>query len=200
MIEVDARGLPCPRPVIEARRALERTESGAVTVLVDSPESRENVTRFARSRGCQVQVAEQDGVFRISIVKARAPKPEQSESPAANTKRSGGEVVVFVTSDRLGTGDDRLGQILMKAFLNTLWDHQPRPSRVMLINSGVRLAVEGSEVLDTLHLLERDGVQVFSCGTCLDYYGVKDKLQVGVVTNMYDIVASLMAAEKVIRI
>lgn len=200
MIEVDARGLPCPRPVIEAKRALEKIEAGEITVLVDSPESRENVTRFARSQGCQVHVTEQDGVFRIGIVKAQAAQPEKSESPASEARRSGGGVVVLVTSDRLGTGDDRLGQILMRAFLNTLWDHQPRPSRLMFINSGVRLAVEGSEVLDTLHLLERDGVRVFSCGTCLDYYGIKDKLKVGAVTNMYDTVASLMAAEKVIRI
>jgi selenium metabolism protein YedF len=104
------------------------------------------------------------------------------------------------TSDRLGTGDERLGEILMKAFLNTLWDNEPKPAKLMFINDGVRLTTEGSEVLDTLRLLEKDGVEIFSCGTCLEYYKLKDDLRVGKVTNMYETVHSLMDAGKVIKI
>ncbi len=190
MIEVDARGLPCPRPVIETKKALEKIEGGAITVLVDSPESRENVQRFAQSQGCQVEVKEKDGVFYLSIVKGEAiqAKPQKTSD------------VVFITTDRLGTGNRRLGEILMKSFLNTLWDASPKPAKLLFINDGVRLTTEGSEVLETLELLGKDGVEIFSCGTCLEYYHLKEKLKVGQVTNMYDTVASLLSAGKVIKI
>jgi selenium metabolism protein YedF len=100
----------------------------------------------------------------------------------------------------LGTGDEELGFILMKAFLNTLWDVSPRPTKIMFLNDGVRLTTEGSDVLDVLHLLENEGVEIFSCGTCLEFYEIKDKLQVGQVTNMYDTVDSLLSAGKIIKI
>jgi selenium metabolism protein YedF len=159
-------------------------------VIVDRSEASENVQRFAQSQGCQVKVTEKDGVFHLDVTKGQ---PEQAE-----TKKTGD--AVFITSDCLGTGDERLGEILMKAFLNTLWDTEPKPGKMIFINSGVRLTTEGSEVLDTLRLLEKDGVQIFSCGTCLEYYKLKDDLRVGQVTNMYEIVHSLMDARKVIKI
>jgi selenium metabolism protein YedF len=187
---VDARGLPCPQPVIKTKKALQEIEKGTITVLVDRSEASENVQRFAQSQGCQVKVTEKDGVFHLDITKGQ---PAQTEAPKTSD-------VVFITSDRLGTGDERLGEILMKAFLNTLWDNEPKPAKMMFINDGVRLTTEGSEVLDTLKLLEKDGVQIFSCGTCLEYYKLKDDLRVGQVTNMYETVHSLMDASKVIKI
>ncbi len=190
MIEVDARGLPCPRPVVETKKALEEIDQGTITVLVDSSESRENVKRFAQSQGCQVEITERDGVFHLSIVKGQSVQVEMKQTSD----------VVLITSDRLGTGDERLGEILMKAFLNTLWDYEPRPAKLLFINDGVRLTTEGSEVLDALHLLEKEGVQIFSCGTCLEYYHLKENLEVGMVTNMYDTVDSLLTAAKVIKI
>ncbi len=114
------------------------------------------------------------------------------------TKKS--PVSVLITSDRLGTGDERLGGILMKAFLNTLWDTEPRPEKMMFINDGVRLTSESSEVLDALNLLEQTGVEILSCGTCLDYYKLREKLKVGQVTNMKATVGSLLTSEKVITI
>jgi selenium metabolism protein YedF len=187
---VDARGLPCPRPVVETKKALEEVEEGVATVLVDSPESRENVKRFAESQGCQVEVVEKEGHFRLEIAKG--------ESQEAARKMSGD--VVLIESDCLGTGDRELGEILMRAFLNTLWDTEPKPTKVLFLNSAVNLTTEGSEVLDTLRLLEEEGVRILSCGTCLEYYGLKEQLRVGQVTNMYDTVSSLIAADKVIRI
>jgi selenium metabolism protein YedF len=187
---IDARGLPCPQPVVKTKKALQEIEKGTITVLVDRPEARENVQRFARSQGCQVKVTEKDGVFHLDVIKGKLAQAEAK-------KRSD---VVFITSDRLGTGDERLGEILMKAFLNTLWDNEPKPAKLMFINDGVRLTTEGSEVLDTLRLLEKDGVEIFSCGTCLEYYKLKDDLRVGKVTNMYETVHSLMDAGKVIKI
>ena len=187
---MDARGLPCPRPVVETKKALEEVEEGVATVLVDSPESRENVKRFAESQGCQVEVVEKEGHFRLEIARG--------ESQEAARKMSGD--VVLIESDCLGTGDRELGEILMRAFLNTLWDTEPKPTRVLFLNSAVNLTTEGSEVLDTLRLLEEEGVRILSCGTCLEYYGLKEQLRVGQVTNMYDTVSSLIAADKVIKI
>jgi len=109
-------------------------------------------------------------------------------------------ITVLITNDRFGIGDARLGEILMKSFLNTLWDSRPRPQRIILMNSGVQLAVEGSDVLDALNLLVKDGVTVLSCGTCLDYYNLRDKLKVGQVTKMPDTVQSLLTADKIIKI
>lgn len=108
--------------------------------------------------------------------------------------------VVLITSDLFGEGDGRLGEILMKAFLNTLWDSESRPESIIFINNGVKLTTEGSEVLDVLNLLEESGVRLLSCGTCLDYYNLREKLKVGQVTNMKATVASLLASEKVISI
>ena len=143
-----------------------------------------------RVRGCQVEITEKDGVFHLKIVKGQQVQIE--------TKKSSD--VVLITSDRLGTGDKRLGKILMKAFLNTLWDTEPEPAKLMFINDGVRLTTEDSEVLETLQMLEKDGIQIVSCGTCLEYYHLKEKLKVGLVTNMYEIVNSLLTAAKVIKI
>lgn len=109
-------------------------------------------------------------------------------------------VVVLITTRCLGSGDEQLGGILMKAFLNTLWDSEPKPERVIFINDGVRLTTEGSEVLDALTLMEQAGVELLSCGTCLDYYNLREKLKVGQVTNMKATVGSLLASEKVITI
>ena len=189
--EVDARGLPCPRPVVETKKALDEIETGTVTVLVDNPESRDNVARFAGSRGCQVEVQEDNGVFRLTVVKETGSEaPEEKEST----------IVVLITSDVFGTGDRRLGEILMKAFLNTLWDAETRPAKLLFMNSAVNLTTEDSEVLETLKLLEKEGVEVFSCGTCLEYYNLKEKLSVGSVTNMYDTVDSLLSADKIIKL
>jgi selenium metabolism protein YedF len=191
IIEVDARGLPCPRPVVETKKALDEIQTGTVTVLVDSPESRDNVARFAGSQGCRVEVHEEEGVFHLTIVKER-----NSEVPGDKK----GTIIVLITSDLFGTGDERLGEILMKAFLNTLWDAKTRPDKLIFINSAVNLTTAGSDVLDTLKLLEKEGVQVFSCGTCLEYYRLREKLSVGSVTNMYDTVDSLLSADKIIKL
>jgi len=190
-IDVDARDLNCPLPVVKTKKALEGIEEGDITVLIERPEGCQNVQRFAESQGCTVDVEEKDGLFYIHIHKE---KTKQAASP-----RQSGDVV-FITTDVLGTGDRQLGEILMKAFLNTLWDAEPKPAKLLFLNDAVRLTTEGSEVLDSLRLLEEAGVEIFSCGTCLEYYELKDKLKVGSVTNMYDTVDSLLSASKIIKV
>jgi selenium metabolism protein YedF len=200
--EIDVRGLPCPRPVISTKKALEEIKEGTITVLVDNPESKENVRRFAISQGCKVKVEEKEDIFHLEITKGRSGEKEEelgTETEKEFDKTMNADVVC-ITTDRFGTGSEELGEILMKAFLNTLWDYQPRPARLLFINSGVMLTIEGSDVLDTLKLLEKEGVEIFSCSTCLAHYGIKDKLRIGKITNMYEMVDALLTAGKVVNI
>jgi len=195
--EIDCRKLNCPLPVINTKKALEEGHD-SITVIVDSIVSRDNVRRFVQSQGHEVKIEDRgDNLYYLQITR----NPEAGKKPvgAANVPTTGG-VVVFITTDQLGIGDERLGGILMKAFLNTLHDSEPKPEKMLFINNGVKLTTEGSEVLDSLAALTADGVQIMSCGTCLNYYGILDKLKFGIVGNMYDIVNSLLEAGKVIKI
>ncbi|MBN2077017.1 MAG: sulfurtransferase-like selenium metabolism protein YedF [Dehalococcoidales bacterium] len=190
-IEIDARGLACPLPVVKTKKALEEIAEGDITVVIERPEGSQNVQRFADSQNCSYKVEERDGLYYIHIHKGKT----ETRELAKNSSN-----VVLITTDRLGTGSEELGKILMKAFLNTLWDASPRPEKILFMNDGVRLTIEGSDVLDTLHLLENEGVEIYSCGTCLAYYELTDKLDVGQVTNMYETVDSLLSSDKVIKI
>jgi selenium metabolism protein YedF len=187
---VDARNLPCPEPVVLTKKFLENSNDGRLTVILNSPESNQNVQRFARSQGCQIEVTEKDGVYTLEILKVRK----------AEEKKAVFQTVMLVASDQLGSGDEALGQLLITGFINTLPEAANKPSKMLFINRGVMLTTEGSRVLDALQQLESEGVQIFSCGTCLNHYQLKDKLKVGKVTNMYDTVESLLDAEKVVRI
>ncbi len=188
--EVDARGLPCPQPVINTKKALEEIEEGTITVLVDSAESRENVQRFAQSQGCRVEITERDGAFCLAITK-------KGTGRTASKKVSD---VFFITSDQLGTGDKGFGEKLMINFINTLGEAASRPAGLIFANSGVRLTTEGSGVLETLRKLELEGVEIKSCGSCLEFYHLTNELRVGTVTNSYEVVETLISAEKVIKI
>ena len=189
--ELDVRGLNCPLPVVRTKKALEGIEEGELIVLIERPDGRENVKRFAESQGCKVIIEEKEGLFYIHIRKEKAVQPS---SPKQNGN------VIFITTARLGTGDQQLGEILMKAFLDTLLYSKPKLSKIIFLNDAVRLTTEKSDVLDSLKLLEEAGVEILSCGTCLDFYQLKDKLEVGIITNMYDTVESLLSSDKVIKI
>ena len=200
--ELDCRKQGCPQPIIDTKKALE-AGNDELRVIVDSIVSRDNVRRFASSQGHKVEIEDKGGgLYHLHIIR----NPEAATKPAgtmANASAAGGMtggVVVFIATDRLGEGDERLGSILMKAFLNTLHDSEPKPAMILFINNGVRLTTEGSEVLDSLEALTQDGVQIMSCGTCLNYYSILDKLKVGIVGNMYDIVNAMLEASKVIKI
>jgi selenium metabolism protein YedF len=109
------------------------------------------------------------------------------------------KVVVYINSQLFGGGDEALGSFLMKAFLKTLLDLEPKPSRLILVNSGVQLAAEGSKVLDTLKGLSEKGVEIVCCGTCIDFYELKGKMGIGLISNMYDIIQSMLEADRVLR-
>jgi selenium metabolism protein YedF len=195
MSEIDCRGKTCPQPVITTRDVLAQLTEGELTIIVDNPSSSENVERFVQTQGYSVEVERRGPDFYLHIQKGKVGKKAKS----AQRKERGEKVVVYINSHLLGIGDEVLGSFLMKAFLKTLFDLERRPDRLILINSGVQLASEDSEVLETFKALSEKGTEIVSCGTCIDFYGLKEKVRVGAISNMYDIIQSLLEADRVIR-
>jgi selenium metabolism protein YedF len=195
MSVVDCRGLACPQPVITTKQALDRMQEGELIVIVDNTVSCNNVERFAKSQGCSVEIKAEGKDFHLHIQKAESSRPAQSPEEEKKVQR----VVVYINSHLMGIGEEALGTILMRSFLRTLLDLETKPSRLILVNAGVRLSSEGSEVLETLQALSDKGVEILSCGTCLDFYGLKEKLKVGKISNMYDIAQSLLEADRLVR-
>ncbi len=193
---VDARGLLCPQPVLLTRDALR--ESDAVTTIVDSDTARHNVTRMAEKAGYTVQAEErEDGVY-LHIHRGEA---APQAAPAPQPPPAGGPLVLVIPSEFMGRGEhEELGQILIRSFLHTLNEVSPLPDVIIFFNSGVKLVVEGSPVLEDLCTLANQGVQILVCGTCLGYYGLKEKVAVGEVSNMYTIAETMLQAGKVISL
>lgn len=195
MKTIDCRNMACPAPVVSTKRALEEAGGETVRVLVDGGAPRENVTRFAANRGFRVAVEEADGGFAITIGSGESTAPAPAEKPARQ-----GRTVMLITSDRLGDGPEELGRLLMKNFIITLLDQESLPDRMMFLNSGVLLTTEGSEVLQALEHLGNRGVEVLSCGVCLDFFHCKEKLAAGTVTNMFTTAEAMLTAGSVIRL
>lgn len=186
---VDARGLACPQPVILARRALEATDKRRITAVVDNEVARDNIVKMAESLSCSVSVEQRGKDIYIHIT-----KPEQY-STALETHEN---VLFLVTADTLGRGNDELGRLLMKNFFYALTEQGGLGKVFIFLNSGVNLTCAGSPILDYLYELQRDGAEILSCGTCLDYYGLRQKLGIGQITNMYAIVEYLQKIPRVI--
>lgn len=202
MRTIDCRGLACPQPVLETKKALEGFVGEEIIVLLDDPASKENVRRFAESQGHRVSVSEDKGVFELRIDRGRK-KGEPicaEEKPKERQSLTSSDFIVFIDADSLGRGSEELGKILIRSFLQTLEQSEAQPQKIILINSGVKLACEGSEVLEDLQEFSLKGIEILSCGTCLDYFGIKKKLRVGRVSNMYEILISLTQTGKVIKI
>ena len=191
MRELDVRGLSCPAPVVSVKQALEESDE-ELLVLLDDGAPRENVRRFAQGRGCSVQEQSHEGYFALTLTGAK----EQS------TKQTGGAggAVLLIGSDRMGDGPEELGRLLMRNFVMALLDCSDLPDRLFLVNSGVILAVTGSEVIEALETLGNRGVEVLSCGICLEFLQKKTALAAGGVTNMFTIAESLLGARSVVRL
>jgi selenium metabolism protein YedF len=183
---IDCRGLSCPAPVLAAKKEIEKRSPTHITIVVDNDASRQNVSRFLETKHYRVSVQEEDGVFTVlgSIDSA----PEQAEEPAA--AKTARKIVVLVTSDTMGRGDDELGTALMGNFLKTLKEMGNELWRLVFLNAGIKLTAEGSPVLETLGELGNDGVTILVCGTCLTHFGLLEHKKVGQTTNMLDIVTA----------
>lgn len=187
MNRLDCRGLACPLPVIETKKALAGA-GDTLEVLVDNQTAKENVIKFATAQQCGVNVENEGDNFSIKIT-----KPAAAKVPA---RQQGGRIWI-ITQDTLGNGSKELGAVLMKSFFYTLTEQEP-PEKLLFINSGVMLTLVDSPVLGHIKTLAEAGADVLSCGTCLDYYAVKDQLAAGGVTNMYAIVEAMSSGRAAI--
>lgn len=192
MNTIDCRGMACPIPVVSVKKALET--SGEIRVLLDDGAPRENVSRFATNRGFTV-LDEQDGNGCCLTITAGT-----IMSTASPVSSKQGDTVLLITSDRFGDGPEELGRLLMKNLIYSLLESGELPSRLLFLNSGVRLTTEGSDVLEALEKLAGMGVVIRSCGLCLDFFGIKDKLLAGGTTNMLSTVETLLSNERIIRL
>ena len=194
---LDCRGLACPQPVIKTKETLEGMPGGILQVMVDNEAASINVWRFAESQGHRVQVDPKDGDYIIEIKKEEKVKPA-NETPIVCSTTQERTMVVYISSEGMGKGDEKLGQILMTAYLDTLSQFAKNISHLIFVNAGVKLAVEGSPVLEQIEGLKSIGVEVLSCGTCLNFFGLLEKLRVGSVTNMMVILETLSGAGKIL--
>lgn len=200
MKTVDARGKLCPVPLIMTKKALmEPDPANGFLVLIDNETSVKNVTRFLQDNGMKVHTELKDAVFHLFVNKPeRIPENVQVEEYCQVETPVKSNLVVAIQRNRLGDGAEELGSILMKAFVNTLPEISVSPKTVVFLNSGIYLALRDSQVIDSLKKLEERKVEILVCGTCLDYYGQKQNLGVGKVSNMYDILERLTQASSVI--
>ena len=193
MIKVNALGDACPIPVVKTKKAMqEAAEAETIEVLVDNEIAVSNVTKMASSSGATVtseKVAEKE--YKITI--------EMAGEAAACEECAEENLVVVVSSDRMGAGNDELGKVLIKGFIFAVTQLDKLPKTMLFYNGGATLTAEGSDSLEDLKHLEEQGVEILTCGTCLNYYGLSEKLQVGSVTNMYTIVEKMAGADKIIR-
>lgn len=193
MIQVNAIGDTCPVPVVKAKKAMAQLNgAGTVEVLVDNEVAVQNVSKMAANAGATVtteQVAEKE--YRITI--------EVSGAGVTCEACEEENCVVVISSDRMGSGNDDLGKVLIKGFIFAITQLEKLPKTMLFYNGGATLTAEGSASLEDLKNLESQGVEILTCGTCLNYYGLTEKLQVGSVTNMYTIVEKMTAADKVIK-
>ncbi|MCF8027509.1 MAG: sulfurtransferase-like selenium metabolism protein YedF [Desulfobacteraceae bacterium] len=206
MKELDCRKQACPAPVLMTRQVIEAEAPDTLTVHVDNEAACQNVSRFFASKSYEATVENAEDGFRVTGTRsgqdaqASADVTELPGSSQEPGQRPEKKIMVMITTDRMGYGDDVLGKKLMTNFVNTLNEMGPELWRLVLVNNGVRLAVTGSDVLSALQNLEKDGLAVLVCGTCLDHYGLLEHKQTGQTTNMLDIVTAMQLADQVINI
>lgn len=220
MIVIDAFGETCPKPVIRAMKALaEPGADGSVRVLVDNTVAVENLKRLAASKQGSAEVAEVEGGWAVTVsgvpaelagnpqgtdaalaeagIACPVPGDGDAAAPAPAARR---QVTVFVGSSTFGQGAEELGRILIKGLVYAFSQADEVPHRIVFFNDGARLTCEGSEMLDDIRELERRGCEVLTCGTCLDFHGIKDRLAVGGVTNLYAISEIALGPDKIVTL
>lgn len=202
MITVNAMGDNCPIPVIKTKKAMQAlTGPDTIEVLVDNEIAVQNVSKMASAQGGQVRSEKtREKEYKVTIRMQSAPEPPSPESETETcTPDQRGDAIVVVSSDRMGSGNDELGKVLIKGFIFAVTQLDTLPRKMLFYNGGATLTTEGSDSLEDLKSLEAQGVEILTCGTCLDYYQLKEKLAVGTVTNMYSIVEAMAEAGKIIR-
>lgn len=189
---LDCMGMACPKPVILTKKELERPETTSVTTKVDNRVATENLAKLAASMGATSATREEKGAYYVTITKGAGSCPAM--------EFGGDALVIAVSSDTLGRGDEALGKILIKSFLYTVREDAKKPKAMLFFNRGVFLTTEGSPVLEDLRALADAGVEIVSCGTCLDFFNRKDALAVGSIGNMYLIYETMRSADHLVEV
>jgi len=212
--EIDARGLDCPAPVLKTKEAVEKQAAAKIKVIVDNTAAVENVSRFLNYQQYEVSVETTGTFFAVTGIRketgaasqSRDKKPDKSRPDPSGQKKDHKQdcdhekILVMIASEYMGRGDDDLGAKLMKNFIITLKEMGEDLWRLIFVNGGVKFTIDGSEILPDLKELEKQGIHILVCGTCLNYFKILEKKQVGETTNMLDIVTSVQLADKVINL
>jgi selenium metabolism protein YedF len=196
---LDCCGLACPQPVLKVKEILDRGDVTRLTVKVDNEAARENVSRFMARNNCQVEVKSVEGGFEVTGTRTAHSEACEIMFPAEESHEAK-KIAVLVGTDRMGSGDDVLGTKLLFNFLGTLKEMGPELWRLIFLNAGVKLTIDGSDSLQTLQELEASGIHILVCGTCLSHFDLLERKRVGETTNMLDIVTALQLADKVISL
>ena len=186
-LTVDVRGSLCPKPVIETKKVSDANPSAIITTIVDNEVSRDNVEKFGKSRGYGVEVRQDGKDFYLTMTPNDNPVSDGSCEPM-----SFGNRVILMTKDYLGEGSEELGRNLMKTFWVCMVEADVKPSKIYFINSSVKMVTNDSVHLENIKKLADAGVEIAACGICLDFYGVKENVGVGSITNMYAITDAIL--------
>lgn len=199
MKEVNAKGLACPQPLILTKKAVENSEEKDFLVIVDNDTAVKNLEKFAKSSNLNFRFEKKsDNEFNVFVSKNS--ETNLQEPTAFCSAEASSDTVIAISKDFMGNGSEELGKILIKGFVYTSSEYEKLPKTMVFFNSGVKLTCEDSPCIDDLQKLQDKGVEIISCGTCLDYFGLKEKLLVGEISNMYSIYETLFNAGKVINI
>ncbi|MHC1748408.1 MAG: sulfurtransferase-like selenium metabolism protein YedF [Cellulosilyticaceae bacterium] len=198
-ITIDAIGKACPMPVIMAKKEIDGGNT-EFDIIVDNAIAVENVRKLAKTSGYSLESSEVEGNYHISLIKDGSEAKTIEVISCVPTTREDNDWTLFVRSNVLGIGDDTLGEGLMKMFFYTLGESEKAPKQIVFVNGGVKLPCEDEQVIEHLKKLEEQGSEILVCGTCLNFYKIADKLKVGNISNMYDIVGSITNTAKVVTL
>lgn len=198
---VNAMGDVCPVPLVKAKNAIaELAGSGKVEVLVDNEIAVQNLEKMAQQKGYGFLVKEKkEKEYHVEFTVSETEPDETEEKTVCLVPAAKKTKLVVLSADHMGEGAEELGKILLKSFLYALTQQDELPDTILCYNGGAKLTCEGSESLEDLKDLAARGVEILTCGTCLNFYGITEKLQIGSVTNMYDIVERMSSADRVIK-
>jgi len=197
---VDCKGLVCPMPLIETKKAIKESKIGDELIIeVDNETSFNNLSHFLNDNGLTFSFIQEALVYRINfIVKELKVKTEELKIDV-KPKLSIGDYTIVLSSNVMGSGDENLGKLLLKGFINTIEQLDTLPKEIICYNSGVTLATKGSDTAQSLKKIESQGVKILLCGTCVDFFGLKDNIEIGSVTNMLYIAEKLASDCKIVK-
>ncbi|MDT8419095.1 MAG: sulfurtransferase-like selenium metabolism protein YedF [Desulfuromonadales bacterium] len=193
MNTLDCRALKCPHPVVEARKQLLDAPGHPLQILVGDEVARENISRMAASMGYTTMAEIIEGGFSLTL------SPGAAAAEAAGQAPVQGKTVIYIDSDQMGQGNEELGRVLMKNYLLTLTELTTLPDQMLFVNNGAKLVCKGSDALEALNTLACNGVDIATCGLCLEYFELKEDLQVGRITNMLEVAEVHQQAGRLIK-